>query len=345
MHLSIDREGQEHSMASATQQPASLRTNPVEPGDPELTELSRQVQQGQLDGLRQYLARTRGERDWQDRVFVLEQVAAKASIGDLDTACEAEPQAADVFLIRCAYFGELSKKMRGTGTCDQVTKERFKNSAECVKAAMADLAKCTQLDHRDPTCFVLVLKPLTIFSQHEMMKRAFNCAIAIAPDLVPAHFAITTALSKRWGGSHEASLDFARKAMTKAGPGSDMAACLFWAHSLVRTHYKLFDKDLRAEQLYRQNIDVRRELDEAFDRWLEPSYTARRSSIPFLKHASAWYLAAKNNAQLERAIALTKEQLKVSRAPAASKPKPSASNAPKNGGGLLSWLMGSGGKR
>jgi hypothetical protein len=333
-------------MASATQQPVSLRTNPADPGDPELTELSRQVQQGQLDGLRQYLTRTRSEREWQDRVFVLEQIAPKASIGDLDAACEAEPQAADLFLMRCAYFGELAKTMRGSGTCDNVTKERFKNSAECVKAALGDLKKNTELDRQDPTSFVLMLKPLTIFSQHEMMKRAFGCAVTLAPDLVPAYFAITTALSKRWGGSHEASLEFARKAMAKAGPGSDMAGCLFWAHTLVRTHYKFFDKDLRAEQLYRQNIDVRRELDEAFDKWVEPPYTPRRSSIQYLKHASAWYLAAKNKANLERAIALTKEQLAVSKAAAAPKPKPTANGSSANGGGgLLSWLMGARPKR
>jgi hypothetical protein len=333
-------------MATTAQQPISLRTDPADPGDPELEELSRQLQQGRLDGLRQYLARTRSERDWQDRIYVLGQVAGKASIGDLDAACEAEPHAADVFLIRCAYYGELSKSMRGTGTCDEVTKERFKNSAECVKAAMADLAKSTQLDKEDPTCYSLILHPLTIFSQHEMMRRAFQCATTLAPDLVPAHRAITTSLAKRWGGSHEASVAFAREGLKKAGPGSDMAACLFWAHSLVRTHYKAFDKDARAEQLYLQNIDVRRELDEAFDKWLEPPYTARRSSIPFLKHASAWYLAAKNKTNLERATALTKERLAVSKAAAPAKPKPPAGNSTTNGGGgLLHWLIGSRGKR
>jgi Domain of unknown function (DUF4034) len=333
-------------MASTAQQPISLRNNPSDPDDPELAELSQQLQQGRLDGLRQYLARTRDERDWQDRIFVLGQVAPKASIGDLDAACEAEPNAADVFLIRCAYFAELACTMRGTGTCDQVTKERFSNSAECAKAAVADMKRSAELDKEDPTCFTLILRPLTIFSQREMMKQAFQTATALAPGLVPAHHAIVTALSQRWGGSHDASVGFARGAMTNAGPGSDMASCLFWAHNLVRTHYKAFDKDLRAEQLYRQNIEVRRELDEAFDKWIEPPYTARRASIKFLKHASAWYLAAKNNANLERAIALTNERLTVSRAPAARKPNSPASGSSANGrGGLLGWLTGTRGKR
>jgi hypothetical protein len=333
-------------MASATQQRYSLRTNPADPGDPEITELSRQVQAGNLDGLRQYLARTRSERDWQDRVFVLKDVAAKASIGDLDAACEAEPNAADVFLIRCAYFAELSCTMRGTGTCDQVTKERFRNSAECVKAALSDLRRNAELDKEDPTSFTLILRPLTIFSQRDMMKQAFQSATALAPGLVPAHHAIVNALSKRWGGSHEASVGFARGAMTNAAAGSDMAGCLFWAHNLVRTHYQAFDKDPRAEQLYLQNIEVRRELDEAFDKWIEPPYTVRRSSIKFLKHASAWYLAAKNKTNLERAIALTKERLTVSRAAPAKESKPAATDSSTNGrGGLLSWLMGSRSKR
>jgi hypothetical protein len=332
-------------MASAPQQPYSLRTNPADPGDPELTELSRQVQAGNLDGLRQYLARTRSERDWQDRVFVLKDVAAKASIGDLDAACEAEPQAADVFLLRCAFYAELSCSMRGTGTCDEVTKERFQNSGECLKAALADLAKTTQLDKEDPTSYSLILHPLTIFSQHEMMKSAFQSAIALAPDLVPAYRSITNALSKRWGGSHEASVQFARKAMSKAGPGSDMAACLFWAHNLVRTHYKFFDKDLQAAKLYKQNIEVRRELDEAFDKWIAPPHVARRSSIPFLKHASAWYFVAQNRPNLERALALTKEEMNFEAAAVAPRTKQSSAPSSTNGGRLLNWLMGPRAKR
>jgi hypothetical protein len=124
-----------------------------------------------------------------------------------------------------------------------------------------------------------------------------------------------------------------------------MAACLFWAHNLVRTHYKFFDKDLQAAKLYKQNIEVRRELDGAFDKWIAPPYVARRSSIPFLKHASAWYFVAQNRPNLERALALTKEEMNFEAAAVAPRTKQSSAPSSTNGGRLLNWLMGSRAKR
>jgi hypothetical protein len=294
-------------MDSASQQPISPHTSQPVAEDPELTELKKQLQENRLDGLRQYLSRTRTERDWQDRLFVLESVCPGVSLDVLDAACAAEPEAADLPLIRCAYYSDLAWKMRGSATSDQVGNARFRNAADCVKAALVDAAKSTQLDDQDPTCHTLMLGTLRIFSQHEMMQNAFVKATTIAPDLVPAYLLITKARSERWGGSHAASLDFARMAMTKARPQSDMATCLFMAHWLVLTHLSGFDKNQPAADRYRRNTDVVRELDTAFDNWVAPPYVAGRSSIPLLRNASQWYRSAKNEIGLQKAIAFTKE--------------------------------------
>ena len=146
----------------------------------------------------------------------------------MDNACEMEPEAADLFLIRCALLSELSATMRGSGTAEKVTGERFRNTTECIKAALNDLDRTAQLDALDPTAQAYVLPSLTLFGHlASRQRRAFQQATELAPDLVPAHRAIVNALSERWHGSHELSLKFARNSMTKAGPGSDMAACLF----------------------------------------------------------------------------------------------------------------------
>ena len=319
-------------MGSFSQQPTTLRTDGSGSGDAEITQLIQQVQQGSLAGFREYLARTRANADWQDRIFVLERVAPKLSIDTLDAACSAEPDAADLLVTRCAYYGNLAQTMRGTGTSDQVTAARFHNSADCVKAAMNDMARSAQLDDKDPTSFTLVIRPLTIFGQAELQKKAFAKATAIAPDLVPAHFALISALSERWGGSHEASLTFARQAQTRVGPGSDMAACLFWAHTLVRTHFIHFDKDANAAKRYALKAEVVTELNAALDNWLLPSYAARRSSFPYLSKASEWYRAVMDVDRLKRVIAFTGEELKL--------PSHGAQAAPRKPGGLLSWIRG-----
>jgi hypothetical protein len=298
-------------MASLAQQPITLRTDEIGPGDPEIAHLIQEVGEGRLQVLRDYLSRTRAIGDWQDRIHVLERVAPKVSIDALHAACAAEPNAADLLVTRCAYYADLAKTMRGTGTADQVSGARFQNSAECVKAAMNDMSRSTELDDQDPTVYTLVLKPLTIFCQAELQQRAFAKAATIAPDLVPAHFALISALSKRWGGSHEASLSFARHAMTKAAPGSDMAACLFWAHTLVWTHFLHFDKDLQSAKRYALKAEVTGELNAALDAWLAPPFVLRRSSIPFLHKASEWYRGVMDEDRLNRVVALTGEPLNL----------------------------------
>jgi len=245
-------------------------------GGSEAQELKNQVKQGNLQGLREYLARTRKEGDWQDRLFMLPLIVPETSIGTLDTACEAEPEAADLFLIRCAFYADLARKMRGARTVDRVGEERFRNSAECIQFALAALEKTCQLDPQDPTAYACILPVLSIFDQFApLQQRVFQKATELAPDLVSAYRAMVNALSERWGGSHEESLKMARAGMSKALPGSDMAVCLFWAHILVRTHYSIFDKNLRASKLYARNPEVTKELDAAFDSWIQRNRLCR----------------------------------------------------------------------
>jgi tetratricopeptide (TPR) repeat protein len=278
----------------------------VELGGSEASDLQEQVKDGNLTGLREYLARTRKERDWQDRIFMLGLIVPSMSLAALDFACEAEPAAADLFLIRCAFLSELAATMRGSGNTDQAATARFRNAALCIRAALADLEKTAQLDTEDPTAHAYVLPSLTLFGHlTSRQRRAFQQATELAPDLVPAYRAIVNAQSERWHGSHEKSLNFARNSMTKAGPGSDMAACLFWAHLLVRSHLFSFDKNPDTAQSYAYVPEVTRELNAAFDDWTRPPYIARRSSIPYLHYAACWYYLAGDSVRLQRALSFT----------------------------------------
>jgi hypothetical protein len=285
---------------------SSLPTGTAQLGGPEAAELEQQVKQGNLTGLRQYLARTRAEHDWQDRIFILNLVVSSIRFAALDFACDTEPQAADLFLIRCAFFTDQASMARGSGTCDEVEEGRFRNAAENIKEALAALQKVELLDPEDPTAFTYILRSLTIFGQtlpHQHY--AFQKATALAPDLVPAYRAIVNSLSERWYGSHQESLEFARYAITKAGPGSDMAVCLFWAHMLVKTHLSGFDKKPEAAKEYPRRPEVTKELEAAFDSWTQPPYTPRRSSIPYLHFAAVWFYLTEDRTRLARALSLT----------------------------------------
>jgi hypothetical protein len=84
----------------------------LEMGGSEGSELKEQVRQGDLMGLRQYLVRTHKECDWQDRVFMLSLVTPSVRLAALDFACDTEPKAADLFLIRCSYYSEDHARRR-----------------------------------------------------------------------------------------------------------------------------------------------------------------------------------------------------------------------------------------
>ena len=282
-----------------------LPVGTIDLGGSEASDLKEQVQLGNLDGLREYLARTRRDSDWQDRIFMLGLVVPSIRLAALDLACEAEPEAADLFLIRCAFLSELAPTLRGSGAADQGG-ERFRSAAECIRFALNDLDRAAQLDALDPTAHAYVLPSLTIFGHlASRQRRAFQQATELAPDLVPAYRALVNSLSERWHGSHEQSLKFARNAMTKAGPGSDMAACLFWAHLLVRSHFASFDKKTEAAKSYAYDPEVTRELNAAFDDWTRAPYSARRSSVPYLHYAACWYYLAGDGGRLKRALSFT----------------------------------------
>jgi hypothetical protein len=277
------------------------------PSDPsEVDNLIAQVKQGNLSGFRAYLARTRVEADWQDRDFILDRVVHWIPLSALDFACDTEPNAADLFVIRASFFSSLARKQRGSGTTDKVTEDAWQSAANCVKAALGALKRSTSLDPEDPTAMVRVLPSLGIFCEllpkmHEIFQRATQ----LAPDLAPAYQPLITVQSKRYGGSHEQSLEFARAAFAKSTPGSDMAYGLFWAHFLVYTHFIYFDKDETAAANYLQDPKVTDELNAAFDAWTRPPYAPRRSSIPYLHYAASWFYQSRDIDRLRAAFALT----------------------------------------
>lgn len=275
-------------------------------GGREALELKEQVRRGDLTGLRAYLVRTRKGCDWQDRVFMLSLVTPSVRRAALDFACDTEPDDAGLFLIRCSYYSELARTMRGGGTSDQVGEGRYRNAAECIQAALADLEKATRLDGEDPTAYACVLPSLTIFGQLQRYQESvFEQAVKLAPDLVPAYHSVTIALSERWYGSNEESLRFARYAMTQGGPGSDMPACLFRAHILAQSHPIQFDKKPKEAERYLHNPEVTRELNAAFDAWTGSPYVPCRSSIPYLHYAAYWYYLSEDAERLQRALSLT----------------------------------------
>ena len=285
---------------------AAPETAEPEIGGSEAVELQQQVAAGDLKGLRAFAARTREQSDWQERFFMIERVIPKCALNVLDTACDAEPSAADLYVLRCAFFAYLASEMRGAKRADQTSDQQFYDAAHCIKDGLRDQKRASELDPKDPTAYVFAMRPLTIFAElRPRMQSAYNVVSKLAPAFVMPHFIMVNADSARWGGSHEKSLTIARNAMLNARPGSDMAACLFWAHILVWSHLLTFDKDKAKAAAYRQIPGIKKELENAFDQWIGGGYQPRRSSIVYFHYAAFWFYAAADKARLRKALELT----------------------------------------
>jgi len=61
-------------------------------------------------------------------------------------------------------------------------------------------------------------------------RRRFERAVAVHPTHLYAHRMMLTQLCAKWGGSHEAMLNFARESLAKAPPGSAIGALVPEAH-------------------------------------------------------------------------------------------------------------------
>jgi hypothetical protein len=270
----------------------------------EMDHLQQQVRQGDFKGLRQFLSRTRNNRDWQDRYFILDVVAPTISPGSVDSLCSTEPSAADLSLIRGVQLFDLVGKNRGTKTADRTTDQQFSQAQQYAKAAITNLHRAFQRDPADPTPHVFAMRSFQVFSDfHKPLQQAYQQAIHAAPDFVPAHWAMVNAQSKKWGGSHEQSLQVARAAMSHFQPGSDAPVCIFLAHILVWQYVILFDKDRKRAEGYANDRKVTQELNEAFELWIRPPYQPRRSSLPYLQHAAYWYYNAGDQTRLQQALA------------------------------------------
>ena len=286
---------------SASQAPLSPATQEL--GGAEAAQLKQHLQRGDLSGLRRLLAHTNEQRDWQDRYFMLDLLAPFILSPSLETALASEPNAADLMLLRGVLYFDLLSKARGVKTADKVTEQQVQSAAQHIKTTVADLRRAMQLNPQDPTPYVFTMRSLQVFSEHQQYaQETYQKAVQLVPDFLPAHWARINSRSEKWGGSHAESLQLARSVAAAAKPGSDTPACLFYAHLLVWQFAKAFDKNEKRAATYLKDRAIQQELTTAFDRWMQPPYQPRRSSVLYLQHAAHWFYRVEDRERLARAL-------------------------------------------
>ena len=285
---------------------ARATTTIAELNDPEINRLQQQVQRGDLTELRRYLAQTYRTQDWQDRCFVLDLLTPFLQIEALIDASNAEPNAADLLLLLGAYYSRMVWQCRGAKQAQFTSDEEFYGAEVQIQNMMDCLPRVYPLEPNDPTPHVFASRTMRVFSSYEdLAQQEYADAVRIAPDCMPAHFAMVSTRAKKWAGSHAEALQVARMAVRSGRLGSDLPACLFLAHFLVWQYARQFDKDKAEADRYVQDPAVNQELNQVLDRWIGGNYEPRRSSLHYLHQAALWYYLSGDNVRLKRIFTLT----------------------------------------
>lgn len=281
-------------------------TTIFEMNDPEINRLKQQIQAGNLLEMRRYLAQTQRTQNWSDRCFLLDLLTPFVQIDTLIAASNAEPHAADLLLLIGTYYSQMVWQSRGAKQAQFTSDEEFRGAEVHIQNMMDCLPRVYLLEPNDPTPHVFASRGLRVFSQYEdLVQQEYAEAIRIAPDCLPAHFAMVSSRSKKWAGSHEEALQIARSAIRSGRLGSDLPACLFLAHFLVWQYARQFDKDKAEADRYIKDPNVNQELNQALDRWIGGNYEPRRSSIHYLHQAALWYYLSGDDVRLKRVFTLT----------------------------------------
>jgi hypothetical protein len=169
-------------------------------------------------------------------------------------------------LMRGGHSIQWAWEARGSGQAGSVTDEGWRLFAERLRAAQEDFVRAGDLDPSDAVSWGFRIVCATGLGEDEIVRTTlFEEARKRFPFLRIAHDRTLMGLLEKWGGSHAASFDFARRTCRTAPPGSPVHAILPWAHVERWLYYFAFDDDSDGAQAYFPSKVVQDELRAVHD--------------------------------------------------------------------------------
>ncbi len=180
---------------------------------------------------------------------------------------EAEPRDADVWLIAGIAGVNRGAEIRGAAKAEDVAEEDWDPFHDCMMEAEDHLSRAIELRDADPLPRIALLTTaMTLGAPIELRVARFEEARERAPALVAAHVGIMTALSKKWGGSHELMFETARKSVDSAPPGRAVPAVLPLAHVERWLYIKHWENDEKGWRGYFRRPEVLKDVRDCHRR-------------------------------------------------------------------------------
>jgi hypothetical protein len=268
-------------------------------GGPEAARVRGDLKRGDLSSLKQLLEQ--GGAD--DRDFFCDLRAGKARQPLLDQWCAQEPGSAVARLVRGRALVERAWDARGHGTADSVDDRGWELFFDYLKQAEQELQRAAELDAGDPTPWAFLIEVARGLQQDkEVARRRFQEAVRRDPEHWGAHSQMLSFLCKKWHGSHEEMFDFARRASSQAGEGSDLGTLVIKAH-IERWLYYSFDDDKKGAAGYLKDAAAVQECQAAYARSLASAQLrVRRSTILARNTAAMWFFLVRDKQHLRLEI-------------------------------------------
>ena len=199
-------------------------------GDETARRMRGQLAQGDWREAHQLL---KGARNWDDRAFYVGVLAKWDGRPDwLDAWREQSGPASPVpLLVRGSHGIGWAWEARGTSVADKVDDQSWPAFAARLRDAERDLEEAARLDPEDPTPWALLVQSgVGLQLPRETLRARFEEARRRHRENRTAHHAFLSALTWKWGGSHQEMLTFAREAAAGAPAGSTLHGLIAWAH-------------------------------------------------------------------------------------------------------------------
>ncbi|MFH8887436.1 hypothetical protein [Streptomyces sp. NPDC017949] len=151
-------------------------------------------------------------------------------------------------------------EVRGSAWARHTSEEQFDLFHKLLRGAQAAVHEAQKVaDPADPVPYMVEQAvALGLMYPHERYEQLWTEIVTRAPKLLSAHTNAMQYWARKWRGSHEESLAFARKAVAGAAPGELLTLLPLLAY----VEQENYDDDLAAETFFAQ-ADVRTAVDEA----------------------------------------------------------------------------------
>lgn len=255
--------------------------------DPRAQGVLREVKKGNAAALLAFIDAL-GE-DWDGRDFYLAELVPYCKRQSVDSLCTSRPVPL-AFLIRGCHGIHWAWEARGRGAATTVSPRARALYEERLRSAEADLLRAAQGDPRDPTPYArLITIARATHPAPETVWSFLSQALARQPDHFGAHKAMLSFLSRRWGGSAEAMLRFARERAAAAPPGSDLPMLVLEAHLDVWSDMLSFGDGPRAAQAYLGSPQVRQDVYGWYARSLGGPLQPRHNTVHYRNSAAMFF--------------------------------------------------------